>query len=158
MLGRGWNPARVLPEVVMPLAAQSGIYFLYPLGVSFTRSVSIGLGLCLILFICVYLYSFELMIKRFFTISSGRLSIVTIFFLICHFWILKSNQSENLHLFYGGGPNLYFYYVIPYLLNYSLIFVCLAFGPDIASWNRIKKRSYVLLYIFLFFLIFLLAL
>ena len=151
MLGRGWNPGRVFPEVVMPFAAQFGIYFLYPLGISFTRAVSIGLGLCVIGFICIYLCTFEFVIKKVFDISEGMLAIVTSFFLACHFWILRSGATGNLHLLEGGDPNLYFCYVIPVLLNYSAVFVWGAIRKDIDYLNRIKKA---LFYFWVYFAVF----
>lgn len=151
MLGRGWNPARILPEVLMPLAGSFGIYFLYPLGISFTRAVSISLGLFLVIFICIYLRSFELMIKKLFDVTGSKLSIITGIFLVSHFWILRSSQSGNSHLFDGGDPNLYFYYIIPFLLNYSLVFILFAYRNNISSWNNPRKA---VLFLALYFAVF----
>lgn len=128
VIGRGWNPGRVLPEILMPVGAWIGVYFLMPLGTGFVRATAIGLAVIVTLAILLYMLSFDFLIRRKTGLGLYSELSVTLLFFLMHFWIFRSAQSGNTYLFDGYDPNLYFYYVIPYMLNFSVCFIWYAMG------------------------------
>lgn len=136
LVGRGWNPGRVLPEVLMPLGARIGVYIVSPIlrigGVEagFIDSVALGLALIVTASVLFYLYSFDYFIRKKLSPDIFRELFLTSFFFIAHFLIFRSSVSGNTYLFDGIVPNLYFYYIIPCLLNFSVCFFWAAFETD----------------------------
>lgn len=123
MLGRGWNPSRVLPETLMPLAAHMGFILGKFWHMSFIKSIAFGLSIMLIAFIMIYFYSFDYMIRQLWKgISIYEELFIDIVFILFHFWIFRSEQIANTYMFDGGNPNTFYFYVIPYLLNCSMCF------------------------------------
>ncbi|MCR4595863.1 MAG: hypothetical protein K5673_03670 [Lachnospiraceae bacterium] len=129
--GRGWNPGRILPEMLMPLAAQIGVYLIMPFIDSFAGAVASGMGIVLILFILIYLWTFGYMIRKNTECGIYRELLFVTLFLLFHFWIFRSRTFENTYMFDGLDANLYFFYVIPYMINFSVCFM----------WSTIREGS-----------------
>lgn len=145
-IGRGWNPARVLPEMLMPLMANIGFSFGRLFGMSFMKSISIGLSLGVVIFICLYIYFFSRMIRKQFALDVFQELFAATVFLLIHFWIFRSNTFRNTFLIDGGDPNTYYYYVIPFLLNCTVCFIwstCDS-STDISIWPEIIKGTWII--------------
>ncbi|SCY21127.1 hypothetical protein SAMN02910451_01746 [Butyrivibrio hungatei] len=145
-IGRGWNPARVLPEMLMPLMANMGFSFGRLYGISFLKSVSIGLSLGVVIFICLYIYFFSRMIRRRFALDIFQELFIATVFLLIHFWMFRSNTFRNTFLIYGGDPNTYYYYVIPFLLNCTVCFIwntCDS-SADISKWPEFVRGIWII--------------
>lgn len=117
----GWNPARVFPETFMPLACGISARVLYPLTGDYLRSVMVGSAFVLAACIVGYVYSFERLIHRLFRLAvSPSLMVSSVFFLF-HFLVFHSQQASNQYMFYCWDFTCYYFYLIPSLLNASLV-------------------------------------
>lgn len=116
-----WNPARVLPEVIEPFCAWLGVHLLMPLTGDYLGSMTLSAALMVSGFITVYVYCFGKMMQRLFGLETGGVAASSVLFLLLHFLVLRSQPEANPYLFYCWDYTCYFYYVIPAMLNCSLV-------------------------------------
>lgn len=117
----GWNPARVFPETFMPLACGISARVLYPLTGDYLRSVMVGSAFVLAACIVGYVYSFERLIHRLFRLAVRPSLIASSVFFLFHFLVFHSQQASNQYMFYCWDFTCYYFYLIPSLLNASLV-------------------------------------
>ncbi len=117
----GWNPARVFPETFMPLACGISARVLYPLTGDYLRSVMVGSAFVLAACIVGYVYSFERLIHRLFRLAVRPSLMVSSVFFLFHFLVFHSQQASNQYMFYCWDFTCYYFYLIPSLLNASLV-------------------------------------
>lgn len=113
---RGWNPSRVLPEVLMPLVTLAGNFVFGLFIPDHFRAISMGYAVTLSLFITVMCYFLYRLLEK----SNGKL-VLLLYFLICHFWIYRILPHENQYMFRTVNVTCVFFYVIPNLLNCILV-------------------------------------
>ena len=116
---RLWNPARILPEILMPYAVSLGVKLLSPLG--YIPSITATNGLVLSLFITVYVYAFYRLLTDRVRLPAGRAALLSLLFLLLHFTIFRRENAQNTYLFWSKDVTCIYYYVIPALLNCSLV-------------------------------------
>lgn len=116
-----WNPAKILPETLMPLSAELGIRFIMPFTGDYIRSMSIAFAAVLVLFIMGYVLSFGKTVRNLFDIKADLALLIMIAFILYHFLPFSVSVSGNKYLFYGGSVNCTFNYLIPGLLNATLV-------------------------------------
>jgi hypothetical protein len=148
-----WNPARILPETLMSLSANIGVYVLNPIINDYIDAITISYGFVLSVCICIYLYRFFCLIRNRFNIGLyASLSLSVLFFLF-HFWAFKHAGSNNDYFFRTLNATCYFYYVIPNILNASLVFYFLE--KDRFSFDQYKTKAYAgLMLVCVYFLVF----
>lgn len=146
----GWNPARVLAETLGPLVTLVSAF-----GIDFFLqdhflSVSLGYAITVSLFITGMCW----MLLR--CLAKGRTRFVLLaYFLICHFWVFRTAESENTYMLFSGNLTCYFYYVIPNLLNCALVLWLVemqqahgSIREGFAACSYAKKSLFVLLIYF----------
>ena len=151
-LWNNWNPIRVFPEVVMPLASEIGAYLIFPILGEYFRSLSIVYAflvsiVSVILFYMIYLFFNNYKYDVFSNLS------VMLFFVICHFWIFRTANENNQYMLRGGDACVYFYYVIPNLLN-SILVIWMLLEPEVIGYSRnsfVKKSIFIVLIYFCVF-------
>lgn len=111
-----WNPAKVLPEVLMPLVTLFGAFGIDPFLQDHFLSVSFSYALTVSLFVTALMALLYFQMRK----GPGRLALLA-YFLLCHFWIYRTAPSSNLHMLYSGNATCYFNYVVPNLLNCILV-------------------------------------
>ena len=116
-----WNPAKVFPEVVFPFFSTVAAYLLTPLTHDYITAQTIMHALVVSLSITGYLWCFSCLLRRCFPVSRLAASIVTSLFLLIHFLALRSEASGNQYLFYCVDLNCYYNYLLPALLNASVV-------------------------------------
>ncbi|MBO4863481.1 MAG: hypothetical protein J5517_03900 [Eubacterium sp.] len=116
-----WNPTRILPEVLMPLVAQIGSFVIYPINKDFISANMIMNALVVGIAIAVYSYFFYKLIEDKYGLSMAANLSVTTFFLLFHFWIFRSHRKSNEYMFNGLDLTCFYYYIIPNLLNASIV-------------------------------------
>lgn len=116
-----WNPARVLPETLMPLVSNTAVFLLYPKTGDYLGSITIGSAVVVSVFIVQYVYCFVKMMERLFSWSAQESITVSAIFFALHFLALSSQASGNQYLFYCWDLTCYYFYLIPSLLNASLV-------------------------------------
>lgn len=116
-----WNPSRILPEVLMSLVSEFGVYIINPFLNDYISSISIAYAIALSIFICLYLYRFNRFIKARFSITTWLSLLVSFLFLALHFLVFRHFLSNNEYLFRANDATCYFYYTIPSLINASIV-------------------------------------
>ncbi len=120
-MSRLWNPARVLPEVLMPVVSEMASYTLYPITGDFIGSLATMHALTVTVFIVFYIENFRRVCEESFGCSLNISICCSIFFYIFHFLAFRNKFSDNSYLLYAQNVTCYFYYVIPTLLNASIV-------------------------------------
>ena len=148
-----WNPARILPETLMSLSANIGVYVLNPIINDYVGTITISYVFVLSMCICFYMYRFMRLIQNKFNMSLYIALSLSVLFFLFHFWAFKHAGSNNDYFFRSHDAACYFYYVIPNILNASLVFYFLEKG-HYSFENYKTKASAGLMLVCIYFLIF----
>lgn len=142
-----WNPAKLFPETLMPMVCSTAAQLLYPHTGDYAGAITVGSAVVVSLFITVYVYAFTRMIQRVFLLSGPVSVVISIFFFLLHFLALRSEESGNQYMFYCWDLNCYYNYLIPGLLNASLVMVMTKNEQFDAFWHgdgeKIKKGLFL---------------
>lgn len=130
-----WNPAKVFPEVIFPFFSTVAAYLVMPLTHDYITAQTVMHALVVSLSITGYLCCFSRLLRRCFPVSRLTASVVTCLFLLVHFLALRSVDSGNQYLFYCVDLNCYYNYLLPALLNASLV-MSLIHNPRIADFLK----------------------
>lgn len=119
---RDWNPTRVLAEVLMPIVSFIGSILIYPINHDFIISNIIAHAIVISIFIAIYIRFFYNYIVLFFHDEGNNFKALftTLLFFICHFLIFRSQLEFNTHMFIANDQCVFYYYVIPNMINSSL--------------------------------------
>ncbi len=118
-----WNPARVLPETLMPMCGSIAAYIIYPITHNYLNSLTIVNAFMVALFISLYIYFFTKMLSQVFSLKNISAVLISILFLLFHFIIFLAALENNQHMFLAQNVTCYFFYLIPNLLNFILVFM-----------------------------------
>lgn len=144
-----WNPNRVLPEVLMPLAAELGIDFIMPLTGDYLGSIAISCAIILCLFITIYSVLFVRFIKHESKIDNKLCIILLPVIVMLHFLPFFTEFFNYSHMFYADDVTCVFYYVISSLVNSSLVLYL--WTKKEINWkdkNRIVYSGLLILWIY----------
>lgn len=116
-----WNPCRILPEILMRVCAEFGVYFINPFLNDYITSLSLAFAFFVSAFICIYIYRFIRFINAHCCSSVLSSIVVASMFLLFHFLVFRNQDSNNEYLFRANDATCYFYYIIPALMNASIV-------------------------------------
>ena len=116
-----WNPAKVFPEFFYPLISAIGSFVIYPINNDFLQSQCIIHSIVVSIFITGYVLSFHHFIRSRFSISTSTAYMISLLFLMLHFLIFRTEETNNIYMFYANDVNCYYNYIIPDLLCASLV-------------------------------------
>lgn len=136
-----WNPTRVFPEVFMPLCGDIAAFILYPLTGNYIGSFTLVNGAAVSLFIVLYLYMFFQLLHEKLKTPAYHTFVLTTIFLLLHFLVFISRQRENEYLFLSPDATCYYYYLIPALLNCSLVMYLMRNDVLENGWEKITSYS-----------------
>ncbi len=146
---RFWNPARIFPEILEPYAAGLGVLLFSGLG--FIESVTVMNGLVLSLFITAYVLAFYRLLRRRLRLPAAPAALLSLLFLLMHFFLFRRELTGNYHLFSANDVTCVYFYVIPALLNYTL--VMLLAGDTIRErfWEKegLTRKGFLALAVYL---------
>lgn len=145
---RFWNPARILPEILMSGCSNFAVFALMPLVHDYIRALSLVYALVLAGCITAYTWCFLRLAERKLGLERGWNLLAAVLFLIFHFLIFRTENSNNSYMFRSCNVTCYFYYTVPGLLNCSLLMYFLSgSGPDeyISEGSMLKKGILLLL-------------
>lgn len=149
-----WNPAKVFPEVIMPFLSNIFLHTLVPLTGDYITGFTVGHALVVSGFITAYVWCFTGLVKRIFGHSRLTASLIGILFLVLHFLVFRTEPYENSYLFFCEDLNCYYNYLIPALLNASLVMFMLEnadFENFLLNGNpALKGMFYSILYLAVF--------
>lgn len=138
-----WNPAKVLPEVLMPLCGNlSGMMAALGLG-SFMSCQVFVLALMFSAFIGFYTYCFMRVLEK--RMGADRFTAIalSVLFLLFHFLALRTGKTDNQYLFFTFDANCVFNYVIPVLLNcgMTMLLIGVENSRALISEGSVFKRA-----------------
>lgn len=116
-----WNPAKVLPEIFMPLCSTVGNLLLMPLLKDYVTVMTVTHAYVVSAFIVIYVSCVARLLKRLFQLDTWGEIYAGALLLVFHFLALRSQESGNLYLFYCKDVNCYYNYLIPGLLNGCIV-------------------------------------
>ena len=95
-----WNPIRVFPEVFMPLVSTLGAFLVYPVTGDFFGSFTIAYAAAVAVAVVMLLYTmYKAILQK--DVSEKTAIILVLFFLICHFWIMRNKNIGNMYMLYS---------------------------------------------------------
>lgn len=142
------NPSKILPETLMPIVTNIGVDIFMPFTNDFILSQMLIHGLMVSIVITLYIYCFYRLIKKIFNFNDFILFGISIVFLILHFLIFRNGMSNNDYMFRAIDVNCYYNYIIPALLNCSLV---MYFITD-DTFNKKNSKLKISILIFLCYL------
>lgn len=121
-----WNPTRVMPELLMPICGNfAGVMAAIGFG-SFIECQVFVVAAVLGLFICFYVYTFQLLLKKRFLMSEFSSLCFAAIFLLLHFLIFRVEDTNNQYMFRAADTCCIFNYTIPAILNCSIIMLLMS--------------------------------
>ena len=130
-----WNPAKVFPEVVYPFFATLAAFALTPITGDYLLAQTLMHAFVFSAAITAYLWCFARLMRRVFSCSRVTTCVLTTLFLALHFLVFRTAEENNIHLFHCVSVNCYYNYLLPMLLNASLVMALLT-GEPIESFLR----------------------
>lgn len=121
-----WNPAKVFPEIVYPFFSSIAAFALTPLTGDYISAQTIMHALVVSSAITGYLWCFSSLMRRLFSCSRLTTALITTIFLSLHFLVFRTAPENNRYLFSNVSVNCYYNYLLPMLLNSSLVMLLLA--------------------------------
>lgn len=125
-----WNPSRLLPETLMPFTADLSVRLLYPVTGDYIGAITIGFGIVMSICVAIYCCEFYLLLTRKAHGEKKACFLLTVLFLILHFYIFRLSLDGNYYLFWAHDVTCVFFYVIPAIVNCSLVMCFLRTGED----------------------------
>ncbi|WP_294157964.1 hypothetical protein [uncultured Selenomonas sp.] len=116
-----WNPTRIFAECFQPLTGYFAAYVVTPIVGDYLHALTYTAGLFLSLMITGYIYLFYQLMRKGEEHGRFRAMGVTMVFFALHFYLLRSQTYDNAHLFSTYNFTCVFYYLMPMLLNASLV-------------------------------------
>ena len=118
----GWNPIKVLPETFFPICGYFAAYVVTPIVGDYLTAFTLAAALIVSLFITAYVSLFIMFAEKVLHLDKLSTNFFGIIFLLLHFAIfLKHDTQDNLYLFHTTDADCYFNYILPNLLNASLV-------------------------------------
>lgn len=144
-----WNPGKVFPELMFAYVSNLAAYTIYPLCGDYFKAQTLVHGIVVSLFISVYFYAFyRLLVKRF-SVERYQGMILTMLFLLLHFLIMRVDEQSNAHLFYTSDLCCYYHYIIPNVLNATLVLSLLEHDWLKSPQMSLTKGSFLLVVVYL---------
>ena len=142
-----WNPTRVLAEVLMPIGGYIGAFIVYTISGNYIWSLSVTEAVIVSIFIIAMLFLFyNFLFKRFNLSNLYALAGEIIFFISC-FLLFKHLNTSSYTFFWTVDLSCDFYYLIPGLLNASVILFILQYDDFVKEFRKfsdLKKGLFIL--------------
>ena len=148
-----WNPSRVFAECFQPLMGYFAAYVLTPLLGDYFRAQTVSVALLLSVMVTAYLWLFyRVMLGT----DGGRFRALsmTAIFLLFHFLILKTQRTGNPYLFWSANVTCVYNYLMPMLLNASLVLLMMREGRLGEIFHRCSPVAAGFLSFWIYFAIF----
>ena len=116
-----WNPARVLPELLMPWVSSLGVQLFYPILGDYVKAMTLSHGLAVSGAILVFLVVMVNVFQKKMGASPAAATGAMLFVLLLHLALFKVGASGNAYLFWAADATCYFYYTIPTMLCFAWI-------------------------------------
>ena len=148
-----WNPSRVFAECFQPLMGYFAAYVLTPILGDYLHAQTAAVALLLSLMATAYLWLFYRVMLG---MGGGRFRAfsMTVIFLLFHFLILKTQRTGNPYLFWSANVTCIYNYLMPMLLNASLVLLLMREGRLTEIFHRCSSVQAGFLLFWIYFAIF----
>ncbi|GHV21161.1 hypothetical protein FACS189494_06160 [Spirochaetia bacterium] len=115
-----WNPSRIFPEILGPLAGYFSAFIVYPIIGDYVDAITVTAGLIIASMVTFLYYS---LYKLFYTASKHTVLALcsALLVLIMYFLVFQSKSENNLYLLWSSNLCCAFYYMLPNILNSILV-------------------------------------
>ena len=140
-----WNPSRIFPEVFMPFCGGIAAYVVAPLIGDYVLSFTYVSAAVVSLFISFYVYCFGSYIRQLLDLENYECRCIELLFLILHFVVFVIGYRASEYLFRCHNLTCYYYYLIPGLMNASIVMIMESGKGVFAEAGLAKKSLWVLI-------------
>lgn len=119
---KSWNPIRVLPGTIMPLAGYVAAYFVNPFTGDYINSVTYVSAFLTSISITITVFLLGVCTVKTLDMPAEKAYIFAIISCLWGFCIFGSDINSSEYLFRAPNLTCYYYYMLPALLNLSLVF------------------------------------
>ena len=141
-----FNPIKVLPEILEPIGGLIGAYLVYPITNDYVGAISITQAIIISFFVVTLFYGFNDFVRKKYNKNEKECLIYEFIFAISFFFIFKRIGGKSYYGFWATDLNCYFNYIIPGILNASLVLMIAKYENFIEifnSWNYYKKGFFI---------------
>ena len=133
----GFNPTKVVPEILMPFAGLFASYVIMPLGITYLFSIALVTAFLVSSLLSVMLSELHLLIHKKMGVNEEKTSLVLLFYYMCIFALFKTQPgSASPYLLWEINLTCYYHYVIPALLNSALVIYLMRSDVSMEAINR----------------------
>ncbi|MQB65388.1 hypothetical protein [Limosilactobacillus reuteri] len=131
-----FNPSKVLPEVIGPIVGSIASFCIYPITRNYVYSIMFTQTIVVSLFIVALLYIFSSFLKRKFELSFKEAICGELFLFLSFFFLFKHINSPSYSGFWATDFDCYFHYIIPGLLNASIVLSMMTKEKFMKCWEK----------------------
>lgn len=118
----GFNPIKVVPELLLPLIGQISSFVVMPVGYDFLTAISVTTAIFVALLTCVFLYQLYLLMREKIGADNSVSLLVSFICLLFLFGAFKTlNDSRSPYLLWEAGLTCYYHYLTPALINGTMV-------------------------------------
>ena len=143
-----WNPAKILPEILMPFCGSIAVHVVAPLLGDYILSFSVVSAIAVSFFITFYIYCLGTLVKRLFDLPDFECRCTEMLFLILHFMVFVHDRQNNEYLFYCRDLTCYYNYLIPALINTSIVMLMAGNSNGVTDKGDYVKQSLWILVVY----------
>lgn len=144
----GWNPIKILPEDLFPIAGLISAYVVHPIIGDYVYSIAVTSAALFSLLVCVYLYLFYKLIQTWFHLSTFQNILNAALFFVFHFCIFYKNGHTVPYLFGTANLTCLYHYVIPAILNICMVLYLAKFDfPTRRNLSLSLSKGSILIFI-----------
>ena len=142
-----WNPCRILPETFYPLCGYIAAYFVMPIVGDYFNALTFTISAVVSSFIALYIFLVILFAEKKFGLKTFSANLIGLLFLLFHFALfLQHSGLNNMYLFQTIDTACYFYYVIPNLLNASMILLLAQININDNYFQEVNFKNALLIF------------
>ncbi len=131
-----FNPVKILPEVLFPLAGMFASFVVMPFTGDFVFSMMIVSSVLLSALITSYVFLFLKLIRVKFDLSEGTSLILAYVLFLFHFMIFRGSKSGT-YLFTAFNLTAVYHYLMPSLLNICVV-LYMEIDDTVCRWSNRK--------------------
>ena len=143
---KGFNPIKVLPEILEPLGGYIGAYIIYPFTHDYVGAISFTQSFIISLFVTALFYSFYKYVCGKFNKNEIEGLIYEAIFALTFFLLFKTKGRNSYYGFWALDLNCYFNYIIPGIINACIVLLMDRydnFAKIFKAWGYVKKGIFI---------------
>lgn len=118
----GFNPIKVVPELLLPLIGQISSFVVMPVGYDFLTAISVTTAIFVAFLTCAFLYQLYLLMREKIGADNSVSLLVSFICLLFLFGAFKTlNDSRSPYLLWEAGLTCYYHYLTPALINGTMV-------------------------------------